>query len=159
MDDDLAIYCVKRGFMLCVDGGGRRMRHPGLLVALVLTVGFAGTVVALASREENTEFVSQQQSLTPVGAVQLERLILTTNDPRPGYAGRARRVRCLSGSRSALGNPWSCVVSYPRLPRVRYAVRVYADRSISGSGQPEGVHEVKGILTLRGCCVALGVGP
>jgi hypothetical protein len=134
------------------------MRHPGMLVALVLAVGLAGTAVALHSREENTQFVSQQQSLTPVGAIQLERLILTTSDPRPGYAGRARQARCHSGSRSALGNPWSCLVRYPRLPQVRYLVGVYADRSISGSGQPEGA-PLKGVLRLRGCCVAVGVEP
>jgi hypothetical protein len=137
------------------DGGLLRMRHPGLLVALVLAVGVAGTVVALHSREGNAQFVSEQQALVPVGAAQLERLILSTADPRPGYSGRARGARCLSASASALGNPWSCVVRYPRPPRVRYLVRVHADRSIYGSGQPEG-SPLDGVLTVRGCCVASG---
>lgn len=132
------------------------MRHPGLLVALVLTVGVAATLVALHSREANTQFVSQQQALASVGATQLERLILTTNDPRPGYGGRARDARCLSETHSALGNPWTCVVRYPRLPRVRYRLTVYADRSIFGSGQPEG-RPLDGVLTVRGCCVAGGI--
>jgi hypothetical protein len=132
------------------------MRHPGLLVALVLAVGLGGAVLALHSREENTQFVSQQQALAPVGSVQLERLILTTSDPRPGYSGRARGARCSSTSHTALGDPWSCVVHYPRLPRVRYRVVVYADRSIAGSGQPEG-RPLGGALTVRGCCVATGV--
>ena len=135
------------------------MRFGGLLVGLVLVVGLAGTVAALHSRESNTEFVSQQQALTPVGATELERLILTTSDPRPGFAGRARGARCLSGTSSALGNPWSCVVRYPRLPHVRYSrVVVHADRSINGVGQPEG-SRVRGVLTISGCCVAAGVGP
>ncbi len=134
------------------------MRHAGLLVALVLVVGIAGTAVALRSREGNAQFVSRQQALAPVRAAQLEALILTTSDPRPGYGGplaRARAARCASVTRSALGNPWSCVVRYPRPPDVRYRVIVHADRSIYGSGQPIGT-QLRGVLTVRGCCVAGG---
>jgi hypothetical protein len=141
------------------------MRHGGLLVALILAVGIAATVLALHGREDNAQFVSAQKALAPVGAVQLERLILTTSDPRPGYGGRAGShtsralaVRCTSATPSALGNPWSCVVRYPRLPRVRYRVTVYADRSIFGSGEPEGA-PLEGVLTVRGCCVASGAAP
>lgn len=134
------------------------MRHPALLVALVLAMGLTGSAVALRSREGNAVFVSQQQALAPVRAVELERLILTTSDPRPDYSGRSRGVRCVAASRSALGNPWICVVRYPRLPRVRYHVTVHADRSIFGSGQPEG-RPLRGVLSVRGCCVAQGVGP
>ena len=133
------------------------MRFAWVLVAMVLAVGIAGTAVALRSREEDSQFVSHQQALVSVGATQLGRLLLTTSDPRPGYAGRARSTRCHSAVRSALGNPWSCVVRYPRLPDVRYRVTVYADRSIFGSGQPVG-RPLRGTLTVKGCCVALGVG-
>ncbi len=130
------------------------MRRPWLLVALILAVGAAGSVVALGAREGNPQFVSAQQSLTPVGASQLQRLLLTTSDPRPGFSGRARGARCTSAkAATALGNPWSCVVRYPVLPRVRYAVVVHSDRSIQGSGQPEGA-PVHGALIVKGCCVA-----
>jgi hypothetical protein len=132
------------------------MRFGGLLVGLILLVGLAGSVVALHSREDNTQFVSKQQALTRVGAIQLERLVLTTSDPRPGYGGRARGAHCVAGAPSALGDPWTCVVRYPRLPRVRYRVTVYGDRSIRGSGQPEG-RPLRGVLTIGGCCVASGV--
>ncbi|HEY5194082.1 MAG TPA: hypothetical protein VIJ39_09465 [Solirubrobacteraceae bacterium] len=135
------------------------MRFGGLLVALIVVVGIAGTVLALHSREGNTQFVSEQQSLALVGATQLERLILTTSDPRPGYGGpsaRGRAARCVAGAPSALGNPWSCVVRYPRAPDVRYRVTVHADRSIFGSGQPEG-QRTGGVLTVSGCCVADGL--
>lgn len=138
------------------------MRFGWLLVASILAVGLAGTVLALHSREGNAQFVSEQQSLTPVGGAQLERLILTTSDPRPGYGGsrararaRARGARCVSARHSALGNPWSCVVRYPRAPEVRYRVTVFADRAIYGSGQPIG-QPLGGVLTVRGCCVAAG---
>jgi hypothetical protein len=128
------------------------MRRPGMLVALILVVGIAGTVVALKSRESNAQFVLQQQALAPVSASALDALIFTTSDPRPGYSGRAREVYCSSRAASALGNPWNCVVRYPRTPRVRYAVTVHADRSITGSGQPEGEALGKP-LTVSGCCV------
>jgi hypothetical protein len=124
-----------------------------MLVALVLAVGLAGTLVALKGREGNPAFVSAQQNLTPVASVGLERLLLTTSDPRPGFSGRARGVRCSSAAHTALGNPWTCVVGYVRPPRVRYVVTVHSDRSIQGSGQPEGA-PLHGALVVRGCCVA-----
>ncbi|HLL93183.1 MAG TPA: hypothetical protein VK252_09615, partial [Solirubrobacteraceae bacterium] len=103
----------------------------------------------------NAQFVLAQQALAPVGASALDALILTTSDPRPGYGGpnaRARDARCGSPSHGALGNPWTCVVRYPRPPSVRYRVIVHADRSISGSGQPEG-RPLGQALTVSGCCV------
>jgi len=126
-----------------------------MLVALILAVGIAGTVVGLKSHESNAQFVLAQQALAPVGASALDALILTTSDPRPGYGGpnaRARDARCGSPSHGALGNPWTCVVRYPRPPSVRYRVIVHADRSISGSGQPEG-RPLGQALTVSGCCV------
>jgi hypothetical protein len=137
------------------------MRFAWLLVALILVLGLAGTAVALHSREEDSQFVSRQESLAPVGAIQLERLLLTTSDPRPRYGSpptRARGARCHSARHSPLGNPWSCVVRYPGPPRVRYRVVVYADRSIFGSGQPEGSPH-RNFLTVKGCCAVAGAGP
>lgn len=135
------------------------MRRPSLLLVLILAVGLVGAAVALRSREGNTQFVSQQQDLLPVNAIALERLILTTSDPRPGYGGRAQDARCLTATATAtaLGNPWTCVVRYPRLPRVRYEVTVHADRSIYGLGRPvgAGVGTAEGTaLTVSGCCVS-----
>ncbi len=133
------------------------MRRPSLLLVLILAVGLVGAAVALRSHEGNTQFVSQQQALLPVSAVALERLILTTSDPRPGYGGRAQDAHCLTATATALGNPWTCVVRYPRLPRVRYQVTVHADRSIYGLGRPvgAGAGTVEGTaLTVSGCCVS-----
>jgi hypothetical protein len=134
------------------------MRFAWLIVAAVLSMGLVGTVVAVHGREAPTQFVSAQQSLAPVGSFQLASLVATTSDPRPGYAGRAKAAHCVAGGSAALGNPWTCVVRYPRLPRVRYRVVVHADLSIFGSGQPQGV-PLRGTLTIRGCCVASGVAP
>jgi len=123
-----------------------------MLVVLILAVGIAGAVVALKSHESNAEFVLQQQGLAPVGPEALDALLLTTRDSRPGYSGRARAARCTSPSHSALRNPWSCLVRYPRPPSVRYQVTVHADRSISGVGQPVG-HSGPVPLLVSGCCV------
>jgi hypothetical protein len=131
------------------------MRFGGLIVGLILIIGICGTVYALHGREGNAQFVSRQQALVPVSPAALERLILTTGDPRPGYAGTARDARCATASGSALGNPWSCVVRYPRTPDVRYRVIVYADRSIYGIGRSRG-GPVGGVITVKGCCVATG---
>lgn len=131
------------------------MRFAWLIVAGLLLVGLAGTVVAVHGREAPTQFVSAQRSLEPVAATRLASLVATTSDPRPGYSGRAKSAHCVAGGPGALGNPWTCVVRYPRLPRVRYRVLVRADLSIFGSGQPLGV-TVRGTLTITGCCVASG---
>jgi hypothetical protein len=127
------------------------MRRPAWLVAVILAVGVAGAAVALRSHESNAQFAAQQQGLLPVSAAAVQRLLLTTSDPRPGSGGRARDAHCVSTTRLALGNPWNCVVRYPRLPRIRYRTTVYADRSIHGSGWPEGSSGGV-VLSVRGCC-------
>jgi hypothetical protein len=135
------------------------MRFAWLFVAAILLVGLAGTAVALHSREQDSRFVARHEVLAPVGAPQLERLLLTTSDPRPTHAGRARLVRCRSTAPAgALGNPWTCLVRYPAPPLVRFRVTVHADRSIFGAGQPEGSPR-RDFLTVRGCCVAAGAAP
>jgi hypothetical protein len=124
------------------------MRRPAALLALVLVVGLAGTLVALRGREGNTQLAAGQQSLVPLDAGALERLVRTTSDPRPGRGGRARSARCTHA-----GGAWSCLVSYPTPPAISYRVDVHADGSIAGSGRPEGVRGGTE-LTIRGCCAA-----
>jgi hypothetical protein len=129
------------------------MRRSALIVAVVIAVGAAGTAIALSSREGNTQFTAQQQALLPVSSGAVQRLLLTTSDPRPGHGGRARSVHCTSTSHLTLGNPWTCMVRYPLLPRIRYITTVFADRSIRALGLPEGANGGTK-LSVRGCCVA-----
>jgi hypothetical protein len=128
------------------------LRWPGAPVALILIVGIAGSVVALSAREGDSEFAAAQRDLSPVEPGALERLVSTTSDPRPGYRGRALDARCRTHAARALGNPWTCVVRYPRAPLVRYEVTVHANRSISGVGQPAD-RPLRGALSISGCCV------
>jgi hypothetical protein len=151
-DDQLRSYILTLALcvlMMCNTGS---MKRPVLLVVLLLAVGLTATALALRSREGNPQFVAQQQGLRPVSGAALGQLILTTSDPRPGYGGRARGAHCVSAHPSALGNPWTCVVRYPRLPRVRFAVDVHANRSISGVGDLEGASGGTP-LSVSGCCV------
>jgi len=127
------------------------MRWAWVIVALVLVTGIAGTVVSLRDREGNSQFTAEQRSPERVSGAGIEAIILTTRDPRPGFSGKVRSADCRAGSDSPLGNPWNCVVRYPRPPLVSYRVSVHADGSIFGRGQPEG-SPVSGDLTLNGCC-------
>jgi hypothetical protein len=125
-----------------------------VVVALLLAVGAAGTAIALKSREGNTQFVARQQSLLPVRAAAVQRLLITTSDPRPGRGGHARAARCRSTTGGGVSaGRWSCLVLYPRLPRMSYQVTVRADRSIVGVGRSTGVMR-EAASRVRGCCVA-----
>ncbi|HEX3519035.1 MAG TPA: hypothetical protein VHT29_08385 [Solirubrobacteraceae bacterium] len=127
------------------------MRRPALIVAAILLVGLAGTAIALKGREGNTQLADQQQALAPVDAAAVERLLLSTSDPRPGHGGRARAAHCSPGSDLALGNPWSCVVRYPAPPSIDYHATVYGNRSLRASGLPQGAKRGT-LLYVRGCC-------
>jgi hypothetical protein len=123
-----------------------------VVVALLLAVGVAGTAIALKSREGNAQFVAQQQGLLPASAAAVQRLLITTNDPRPGRRGRARAARCRSVRAGASAGQWSCLVLYPHLPRMRYRVTVRANRSIVGVGRSTGTTR-EAESSVSGCCV------
>ncbi len=133
------------------------MHRPGLLVGIVVLVGIAGSIVALASRSSDTQFVAQQQDLVPVSTAQLERLLLTTHDPRPlSNHAQARRAACVPEGSGEFRNPWRCDVAYATSPVVRYAVIVHSDRSIQGTSTYLVAGRKAGALVVRGCCVAAG---
>ena len=133
------------------------MRRPGLLIAAIVLVGLAGTVVAVTSRNGDTVLVAQQQNLAPVNAVALEQLIATTSDPRPlSNHGRALSARCTAQGTGEFRNPWTCVVRYPRAPDVRYTVIVHTDRSFRGTSEYFVAGRRGGSLVVHGCCVVGG---
>ncbi len=133
------------------------MRRPGLLIGFVVLVGIAGTIVALISRQSDTQLIAQQQDLVPVSTTALESLVMTTHDPRPlSSHGVARAATCVSAGAGEFRNPWTCVVTYPTPPRVRYRVIVHSDRSIQGTSVYRVAGRPAGALVVRGCCVALG---
>jgi hypothetical protein len=133
------------------------MRRPGLVIALVLLVGIAGSIVALASRQGDSQLIAQQQDLVPVSTAALERLMTTTHDPRPtSNHGPGRSAVCTSAGSGEFRNPWTCTVTYTSGPPVRYAVIVHSDRSITGTSPYRVAGQPAGRFVVNGCCVALG---
>jgi hypothetical protein len=128
------------------------MRRPAVVVAIMLIVGASATAIALQSREGNTQFVAEQQGLLPVNAASVQRLLITTSDPRPRRGGRARTARCQAAPSNVSADRWSCLVAYPRPPPMRYRVSVRADRSILGVGRSVGAMS-EASSTVSGCCV------
>lgn len=129
------------------------MKRPALLVALILVVGIAGSIVALSSRSANPQFLTEQRDAAPPTAGALQELVERTSDPRPGYSGRARSASCTSTEGETLGNPWLCVVRYPRPPEVSYTITVRSNGSITGTGQPVS-GRLLGELKISGCCLS-----
>ena len=114
---------------------------------------FSARVTAVSAVVESRSRNSRVSAPAPVAPAALDTLLLTSKDSRPGYSGRARAAHCSSRTRSALGNPWTCLVRYPHPPSVRFHVTVHADRSISGFGQPAAGALLNPALTVSGCCV------
>ena len=114
-------------------------------------VGCGAGAVALAVRPSDTQFLYAQQAAAPVNAAQLDQILATAQDPRPGHPReRATAVRCTSSVRGGgLGNPWSCTVRYPTAPAVAYLVTITADGHVSGATRD-------GSLAVSGCCVLVG---
>jgi hypothetical protein len=128
------------------------VKRPAALVGLLLAVAIAASAVVLLDHEGSPLFAAQQQNLHPVSASALQRLILTTRDPRPGAGGRALSARCTAAGTSALGNPWRCVVRYPHPPSLVFALTVRANYSIYGSTRPRR-GQAPTPVTVTGCCV------
>ncbi len=125
------------------------MRRPGLsLILPIIVIGTVATVVTVIGRQSSdTEFVFRQQNLSPVTPAVLERFVASAPDPRPGNGRhRALRARCDAQGTGELRNPWSCTVTYPVGPRVRYRV------VIDPTGRVHGVNG-DGSLSVQGCCV------
>jgi hypothetical protein len=129
-------------------GLNSRLRRPALTLATpVIVAGLIGTVVAVRDRESDTQFIARQQSLAPVQADQLTRLLASAPNPRPGLGNpRGTSATCSPQGIGELRNPWMCSVRYPRGVVVRYTV------SIAPNGHVSAI-DPRGDIVIRGCCV------
>lgn len=124
----------------------------GLRVRELVTIGAAaaaavgGSAVALAHRSADAEFLQEQRNPRSLDAAGVERVVRSAPDPRTGQ-GTGTSAACRRGSRSELGNPWSCVVTYRDGHKVRLRVRVSADGTYTGRYARGG--------GATGCCVDL----
>jgi hypothetical protein len=126
---------------------GWRVSTPQVVVATVLVVGLAGTVVALQARQSDTQFVYAQRNLATVTPEQLSTLLKTSHDARPRHGDApATSARCVAAPEP--GRLWSCSVRYPAGPPVVYRV------TVAPSGIVTGVSAAG--LVFRGCCVNPG---
>jgi hypothetical protein len=130
---------------------GRRLRHPGrALVAPLIAIGFAGSVVALSDRSADSLFVYHQQNLAPVAPSALEHLMTLASNPRPGERhARATSASCTPGASGELRNPWVCAVHYLRGGTIVY------ETNVSANGQVTAV-DPTGSTTFHGCCIGPG---
>jgi hypothetical protein len=124
---------------------GFRIRDIALLGPLLAAVA-AGTVAAIGGRDAESGFLDAQDR-RPAGlsAAEVERAVRTAPDPRTGR-GRGRSARCRSRGSRALGNPWSCTVTYAS-GGVRLTVRIAEHGSYTGRYAGGG--------RVRGCCLRL----
>jgi hypothetical protein len=104
-------------------------------------------VVAIKSRESDTQFIARQQSLSSVPANALERFVASAPDPRPNLGGgKGTGAVCRPKGFGELRNPWFCTVHYPRGGSVVYRVTIGAQGFVNGLNRT-------GELRVNGCCV------
>jgi hypothetical protein len=128
------------------------MKRPGLLLILpIIVIGIVGTAIATISRGSDAAFLDRQQNLTALTPTVLEHFVASAPDPRPGTGRhRGRHADCSSHGLGALRNPWTCTVSYPVGPAIRYRVIIDPTGQIHGQNRD-------GSLTVFGCCVGFGL--
>jgi hypothetical protein len=104
-------------------------------------------VVAIKSRESDTQLIARQQNLSSVDASALERFVASAPDPRPSLGGaRGIGAVCRPKGFGELLNPWSCTVHYHRGGSVRYRVTIDPRGIVNGLDRT-------GQLRVYGCCV------
>ena len=123
-------------------------RRRAWLAAPVIAVGLAAGVVAFAAHSSDTAFLYNQANPSRVEAPAVERLVMKAHEPLPGaHTPAATAATCRSGNtKTDLGNPWTCRVTYASHDRLRYRVTVARDGSIRGVDRT-------GTGFLNGCCV------
>jgi hypothetical protein len=112
----------------------------------LLAAGVAGTLVTLASRDADAQFVRDQRNPPELQAAAVERVVRTAPDPQTGR-GAGVSASCERGSSQPLGNPWSCVVRYRSGKSVRIRVRLLPDGTYTGRYAGGG--------GASGCCIDL----
>lgn len=117
-----------------------------VIVGATLTAGVLGAVVALGSRGADAQFLQNQQHPPNLGPAEVARVVRSAPDPKTG-TGSGKSAACARLGRGPLGNPWSCVVTFPSGRRVRLRVRVNEDGTYSGRYAGGG--------GATGCCIDL----
>jgi hypothetical protein len=118
-------------------------------VGLALAVALAGSLVALAARGGESDFLYAQRHLTALKPDDVERVVRLAPDPLTG-TGKGTSASCRPRGSRRLRNPWRCTVSYRSGRHARLLVRVRYDGSYVGSYGGGGI--------AKGCCVRVPGG-
>jgi len=119
-----------------------------IVVAAVIVAGLAATVVALAGRNADAQFLQDQRHPPSLRPVDVEPVVASAPDPATGK-GRGSSASCARHGRGELGNPWGCTVDYPSGKRVRLSVHIRSD------GTYVGRYRGVGGGASEGCCIDL----
>ena len=116
---------------------------PTLLAALAVTVAAYGGLGG------DTAFIRQQLTARPARAVDLERVMRTTQEPYGEHTRNVATVRCRPEGGGELQNPWRCAVGYGSGRKATFRVILGADGSFDA-------RHLEGDGGVVGCCVQLG---
>ena len=119
-----------------------------LVLGPTLAAGLALAAAAYAAYGGDPAFVRQQVNARPARAAELERVMLTTQEPYGRHRRNAVAASCRARGSGELQNPWRCRMSYSSGRRASFRVRIASDGSF------EAVH-VEGTGSVVGCCVEL----
>lgn len=126
-----------------------QLRIPDLaVIGATIAAGVAATLAALAGRGADAQFLQDQRHPPSLRAVEVNPVVSSAPDPASGK-GRGTAADCVRHGSGPLGNPWTCVVTYPSGKRVRLSVRIAQDGTYVGSYRGAG-----GGAT-SGCCIDL----
>lgn len=125
------------------------LRGPEVAVVLsICIVALVGALVGLNARGADDQFLLRQENPSKLSADAVEKLMLSSPDPRPPHSRSGTRSRCTPEGERDLRNPWRCTVQYRSGSVARYRVRINADGSYVAQYST-------GTARARGCCLDL----
>ena len=119
-----------------------------LVLGPTLAAGLALAAAAYSATGGDPAFVRQQENARPARAADLERVMLTTQEPYGRHRRNAVEATCSARGSGELQNPWRCRLSYSSDRRASFRVRIASDGSF------EAMH-IEGTGRIVGCCMEL----
>lgn len=125
-------------------------RRTITLVVLVpaLAAALAVAAAAYAAYGGDAAFTRQQANARPARAVDLERVMLTTQEPYGRHTRTVTRADCRPRGAGELQNPWRCRMRYASGRRATFGVELRSDGSFLA-------RHLEGTGSVVGCCVEL----
>ena len=119
-----------------------------LVIVPTLAAAVAVAAAAFSATGGDAAFVRQQENARPARAADLERMMLTTQEPYGRHLRNAVDASCSARGSGELQNPWRCRLAYETDRRATFRVTIASD------GAFRAVH-LGGTGSIGGCCVEL----